>query len=98
MIAGRGPERGGYYGDGGAAGPDVQARESLLTIQVDVVRSMALFTRIFAYFDMEPEIQNAPDALLPEAIHGTVEFRNVDFAYEPERPSLKHQLPAGARP
>lgn len=63
---------------------------SLLTIQVDVVRSMALFTRIFAYFDMEPEIQNAPDALLPEAIHGTVEFRNVDFAYEPERPILKN--------
>ncbi len=63
---------------------------SLLTIQVDVVRSMALFTRIFAYFDMEPEIQNAPDALLPEAIHGTVEFKNVDFAYEPERLILKN--------
>ena len=32
---------------------------SLLNIQVDWIRSMALFTRIFAYFDMPVEIENA---------------------------------------
>ena len=37
---------------------------SLLNIQVEWIRSMALFTRIFAYFDMPIEIQNAEDAVI----------------------------------
>lgn len=66
----------------------------LLNIQVDWIRSMALFTRIFEYFDMPVEIQNAPDALVPDAkegyvVNGEVEFRNVDFSYNPERQILK---------
>ena len=66
----------------------------LLNIQVDWIRSMALFTRIFEYFDMPVEIQNAPDALVPDAkegyvVNGEVEFKNVDFSYNPERQILK---------
>ncbi|MBR7079611.1 MAG: ABC transporter ATP-binding protein, partial [Treponema sp.] len=66
----------------------------LLNIQVDWIRSMALFTRIFEYFDMPVEIQNAPDALVPDVkegyvVNGEVEFRNVDFSYNPERQILK---------
>ena len=62
----------------------------LLNIQVDWIRSMALFTRIFEYFDMPVEIQNAPDALVPDSkegyvVNGEVEFKNVDFSYNPER-------------
>ena len=63
---------------------------NLLNIQVDWMRSMALFTRIFEYFDMPVEIQNAPDAITPESTTGEVEFRGVDFAYEPERQILKN--------
>ena len=33
---------------------------SLLNIQVEWMRSMALFTRIFEYFDMPVEIENTP--------------------------------------
>ncbi|MEA5014208.1 MAG: ABC transporter ATP-binding protein [Candidatus Limiplasma sp.] len=62
---------------------------ALLTIQVDVVRSMALFTRIFAYFDMKPEIENAPDALAPQKLQGRLEFKRVAFAYDPQQPILK---------
>ena len=62
---------------------------NLLNIQVDWIRSMALFTRIFEYFDMPVEIQNAPDAIKPEASTGTVEFKHVDFSYNPERQILK---------
>ena len=62
---------------------------SLLNIQVDWIRAMAMFTRIFEYFDMPVEIQNAPDALVPDHAEGSVEFRHVGFSYEPERKILK---------
>lgn len=62
---------------------------SLLNIQVDWMRSMALFTRIFEYFDLPVEIQNAPDAITPTSSRGEVEFSHVDFAYDEERKILK---------
>ncbi|MBO7356080.1 MAG: ABC transporter ATP-binding protein [Lachnospiraceae bacterium] len=62
---------------------------SLLNIQVDWIRAMAMFTRIFEYFDMPVEIKNAPDALIPEKVVGSIEFKNVSFSYEPERQILK---------
>ncbi|MBO4324828.1 MAG: ABC transporter ATP-binding protein [Lachnospiraceae bacterium] len=62
---------------------------NLLNIQVDWMRSMALFTRIFEYFDMPVEIENAPDAVTPESTSGEVEFDHVDFSYDPERKILK---------
>ncbi len=60
----------------------------LLNIQVDWIRSMAMFTRIFEYYDMKPEIENAPDAVRPSSAEGEVEFRNVRFYYDPEREIL----------
>ncbi len=62
---------------------------SLLNIQVEWIRSMALFTRIFEYFDMPVEIKNAENAIVPEHAEGNVEFRNVEFSYTPERQILK---------
>ena len=61
----------------------------LLNIQVDWIRSMALFTRIFEYYDMPVEIENAPDAITPDHVSGEVEFRHVRFHYEPEREILR---------
>ena len=65
----------------------------LLNIQVDWIRSMAMFTRIFEYFDMPVEIENASDAIIPDSdpnhiVNGEVEFKNVDFSYNPERKIL----------
>ncbi len=62
---------------------------SLLNIQVEWIRSMALFTRIFEYFDMPVEIQNAPDAIVPKKAEGNVKFNHVQFSYNPERQILK---------
>ncbi|MCR5811414.1 MAG: ABC transporter ATP-binding protein/permease [Lachnospiraceae bacterium] len=62
---------------------------SLLNIQVDWMRSMAMFSRIFEYFDMPVEIQNAPDAITPDHADGSVEFKHVNFHYEPSRQILK---------
>ncbi len=62
----------------------------LLSFHTEWVRSMALFTRIFDYFDMKPEVENAPDAVIPKApATGSVEFKDVDFHYDPERQILK---------
>ena len=61
----------------------------LLNIQVDWIRSMALFTRIFDYFDMPVEIENAEDAIIPEKeASGEVQFSHVEFSYNPERKIL----------
>ncbi|MBQ7774687.1 MAG: ABC transporter ATP-binding protein [Lachnospiraceae bacterium] len=62
---------------------------SLLNIQVEWIRSMALFTRIFEYFDMPVEIKNAPDAIIPKHAEGNVAFEHVEFSYTEERKILK---------
>lgn len=62
----------------------------LLNIQVDWIRSMAMFTRIFEYFDMPVEIESKPDAICPDRrATGEVEFKNVGFYYEEDRQILK---------
>ena len=62
----------------------------LLNIQVDWIRSMAMFTRIFEYYDMPVEIDSPPDAITPDSASGEVQFNNVCFHYEPERQILKN--------
>ncbi|MBP3877595.1 MAG: ABC transporter ATP-binding protein [Lachnospiraceae bacterium] len=62
---------------------------SLLNIQVDWIRSMAMFTRIFEYFDMPPEIRSPEHPVVPEKTTGEVRFTHVDFSYEPSRLILK---------
>ena len=62
----------------------------LLNIQVDWIRSMAMFTRIFEYFDMPVEIENAPDAVVPDKpSEGKVQFSGVGFYYEKDRQILR---------
>ena len=62
---------------------------SLLNIQVDWIRSMALFTRIFEYFDMPVEIRSPKKPVKAKTLDGSVKFEHVSFAYEPERQILK---------
>ena len=62
---------------------------SLLNIQVDWIRSMALFTRIFDYFDIPVEIKNAPDAVTPAEVTGDVVFEHVEFSYDESKKILK---------
>ena len=62
---------------------------SLLNIQVDWIRSMAMFTRIFEYYDMKAEIDDKPDAKELTDAKGEVRFEHVDFAYDGEHRILK---------
>ena len=63
---------------------------SLFNIQVDVIRSLALFTRIFEYLDLPLEVENANDAIAPEKVLGNLEFKDVAFAYDPVKPILQN--------
>ena len=62
----------------------------LLNIQVDWIRSMALFTRIFEYLDMEPEIKNCQNPIIPASATGSVKFDHVGFYYEYPHHILKN--------
>lgn len=62
---------------------------SLLNIQVDWMRAMALFSRIFAYYDMEVEIENPKQPMILPRMTGMIEFKHVDFSYDKERQILK---------
>lgn len=62
---------------------------SLLGVQVDFFRALALFERIFAYFDLPVEIESKVEALIPREIRGELRFENVDFAYSSDKPLLQ---------
>ena len=61
--------------------------QSLLNIQVDFTRSLALFTRIFDYFDKEITITSPKDGKRPDA-RGDIVYDHVSFSYDPEKPLL----------
>lgn len=63
---------------------------SLMNIQVDWIRSMALFTRIFDYFDMPITIKNKENPIIKENLNGNIEFKDVYFSYDKERMILKN--------
>ncbi len=62
---------------------------SLLNIQVDWIRSMAMFSRIFEYYDMKPEIEDTPGARELKNAKGEVRFEHVDFSYDGDRQILR---------
>ena len=63
--------------------------ESLLNLQVDFTRSLALFTRIFDYFDREITIKSPENGRTPEVTFRDVAFEHVAFSYIPEKPLLQ---------
>ena len=72
--------------------------ESLLNINVDFTRSLALFTRIFDYFDMENPIVSPENGKKPDVSDGDIVYDHVAFSYDPEKPLLKDidfTVPAG---
>ncbi len=56
--------------------------ESLLNISVDFTRSLALFTRIFDYFDRPINIQSPENAKKPSIKNAEIRYEHVKFGYE----------------
>ncbi len=72
--------------------------QSLLNIHVDFTRSLALFTRIFEYFDMVPAVRQPEHARRPIVRHEDIRYEHVAFSYSPEKPLLtdvSFTVPAG---
>lgn len=53
-------------------------------------RGVGAAERVIELFDMEPAIQEKPDAIDIQGFKESIEFRDVSFAYEPGTPVLKH--------
>ncbi len=66
-----------------------QPVRSLLDLQVDFIRSLALFTRIFEYLDRPHLIENPENPVKPDLNDSCVEFKNVHFSYEKDKEILK---------
>lgn len=62
---------------------------ALLGVPVDFSRAMALFTRIFDYYDMPHEIENKADAIRLDPMKGDLTFDQVSFGYDPDKLILK---------
>ena len=72
--------------------------QSLLNLQVDFTRSLALFTRIFDYYDMKSDIVSPANGQKPDMAGGDVCFEHVCFSYSPDKPLLEDitfTVPAG---
>ncbi|MGG7058887.1 ABC transporter ATP-binding protein [Clostridium nigeriense] len=62
----------------------------LSNIHIDVTRSLALFQRIFDYFDMEEESRDREDAINLEKVNGNIDFKDVCFSYKKGQEVLKN--------
>ncbi len=59
---------------------------SLIEVSVELQSSLALFERIFGYLDIEPDIEDRPNArrVSPADVRGHVRFDSVRLSYNPE--------------
>ena len=72
--------------------------ESLLNIEVDFTRSLALFSRIFDYFDMTNPIREPVNGVKPDVTDLDITYDHVAFGYTEEKLILKDinfTVPAG---
>lgn len=63
--------------------------QSLLNVGVDFTRSLALFTRIFDYFDKDIKIVSPKDGKTPDVTNQPIEFKHVKFSYVEDKPLLE---------
>jgi len=61
----------------------------LANIYVDLQGALAIFTRIFEYLDLKPEVADKPGARPLPAVRGEIRFDAVSFAYrDDQRPAV----------
>lgn len=54
-----------------------------------IQKALAAAQRVYDLLDLPETVQNAPDAVALPPVHGVVEFKHVDFAYNEGEPILK---------
>jgi ATP-binding cassette subfamily B protein len=71
---------------------------SLLSVNVTLLSSLALFERLFDFLDLDHEIADAPTAITLDDVRGDVAFEDVGFSYIegiPALSSITFTIPAG---
>ncbi len=61
---------------------------NITTIANSVQQSFTASRRVFEVLDTPSEVQNKPDALIPSALTGRIEFHQVTFGYHADNPVL----------
>ena len=56
----------------------------------ELASSGAGLDRVFAVLDVQPDIQDAPDAVALSSVRGEIRLEDVSFAYEEGRPALRN--------
>jgi ATP-binding cassette subfamily B protein len=62
--------------------------QDLARVYADMQQTIASAERFFSLLDSKPEIVNRPGAEQVDSIGGDIEFDNVTFYYEPDKPVL----------
>ena len=73
--------------------------EQLMNISVDFTRSLALFTRIFDYFDRENTIVSPENGQKPDVDNKPITYEHVVFSYNEEKSILtdvNFEVPGGS--
>lgn len=55
-------------------------------------KGMAGFKRFTEMLDVDPDVKNRPDAVEVEKLQGNIEFKNVTFGYEENKPAVLDNL------
>lgn len=56
----------------------------------NIQKALAAADRVFEILDTKTDVIEKPDAVILPAITGDVEFNNVSFSYDGEKPALEH--------
>lgn len=63
--------------------------QDIARVYADLQHAVASAERMFSLLDSEPEVVDKPNAADPKTLLGDIEFQNVDFYYDPNKPVLK---------
>lgn len=64
--------------------------QDMARVYAEMQQSVASAERVFSLIDAEPDITDRPDAVDPGTLRGDIEFENVEFYYEANKPVLRN--------
>jgi ATP-binding cassette, subfamily B, bacterial len=63
--------------------------QEMARVYAEMQQAIASGERVFSLIDSEPEVKDRPGAIEPETLWGDIEFENVEFYYEADKPVLR---------
>jgi ATP-binding cassette subfamily B protein len=63
--------------------------QDMARVYAEMQHAIASAERMFSLIDAVPDVRDLPDAIDPGTVQGEIEFEDVDFYYEDEKPVLE---------